>query len=75
MTLELIIDAIPKFISAITGLLTLYLMWRVALPKLEEIHVQTNSLAAKAEAGARAEGVQQGIKQAVTDALRRRENN
>jgi hypothetical protein len=62
---EFIIDAIPKFVSAITGLLTLFLMWRVAIPKLEQIHVQTNSLAAKAEAGARAIGVQEGLKQAL----------
>ena len=69
-TLQLIIDDIPKFISALTGLMTVFLMWRVAIPKLDQIHTQTNNLAARAEAGAHAQGVQEGMKQAVQESVK-----
>jgi len=65
MDTSLLIDSFTKCISAGCGVGTLYLIWRRALPQLAEIHKQTNSLAIKAEAGARALGVQEGLKQAV----------
>ena len=64
MDASLLIDSATKCISAGCGVGTLYLIWRRALPRLDEIHAQTNSLAIKAEAGARAMGVQEGLKQA-----------
>jgi hypothetical protein len=65
MDLSLLIDDATKLISAGCGILTLFLAWKRILPRLDEIHQQTNSLAVKAEAGAHAMGVQEGLKLAA----------
>ena len=64
MDSAVVIDSATKLVSAGCGVLTLFLAWKRILPRLDEIHQQTNGLAVKAEAGARAEGVQEGLKQA-----------
>lgn len=61
MTLDLWIDSGTKLISAACGVATLFLAWRKIIPRLEEIHTQTNSLAAKAEVAARALGVHETL--------------
>ena len=58
-----IIDTLTKVISMLVSVCTLYLAWTRILPRLDQIHTQTNSLAEKAEAGARALGVLEGIAQ------------
>jgi hypothetical protein len=65
MDASTLIDDVTKLISAGCGLVTLFLAWQKIIPRLEEIHAQTNSLAVKAEAGAHAAGVQEGLKQAA----------
>ena len=60
-----IIDTLAKVVSTLVSVCTLYLAWTRILPRLDQIHTQTNSLAAKAEAGARALGVMEGIAQQV----------
>ena len=63
MALDLWIDSATKLISASCAALTLFLAWRKIIPRLEEIHTQTNSLAAKAETAARALGVHETLVQ------------
>jgi hypothetical protein len=68
MSIEILIDSGTKLISTACGILTLYLAWTRILPRLDEIHTQTNSLAAKAEVAAHAMGVQETLRQvAVVD--------
>jgi hypothetical protein len=65
MDISIVIDETTKLIGSACGVLTLFLAWSRILPRLDQIHEQTNSLAVKAEAGAHALGVQQGIKLAT----------
>lgn len=65
MDASTLIDASTKLIGSGCGVLTLFLAWRRILPRLDEIHAQTNSLALKAEAGAHARGIQEGLSQAA----------
>jgi hypothetical protein len=58
-------DALTKLVGALASLCTLFIVIWKAIPTLEQIHQQTNSLALKAEAGARALGVQEGLQQAA----------
>jgi hypothetical protein len=62
---DILVDAITKIVSCATGVATLYLAWTRILPRLDEIHTQTNSLALKAEAAAKAMGVLEGLQQAA----------
>jgi hypothetical protein len=68
VSVDTLVDAITKVISCATGVATLCLAWTRILPRLDEIHTQTNSLALKAEAAARAMGVLEGLKQASEEA-------
>ena len=65
MSADTLVDAITKIVSCATGVATLYLAWTRILPRLDEIHTQTNSLALKAEAAAKAMGVLEGLQQAA----------
>jgi len=65
VNVDILVDATTKVISCATGVATLYLAWTRILPRLDEIHTQTNSLALKAEAAAKAMGVLEGLQQAA----------
>jgi hypothetical protein len=61
LNLDLWVDSGTKLVSAGCGVATLFLAWRKILPRLDEIHTQTNSLAAKAETAAHALGVHEAL--------------
>ncbi len=65
-----IVDMLTKIAGTLASIGTLYLLWGKALPKIEQIHVQTNSLTDRlvesTQTIAHAAGVKEGLIQAVT---------
>ena len=57
-----IIDAACKIAGAFASIGTLGLIWMRAIPKINEIHEQTNGLTRKVEIAAHAAGVLEGRK-------------
>ena len=54
-------DGLALIFNSTVNVVMLILLWKWIIPQIRQIHTQTNSLAAKAEAGARALGVQEGL--------------
>ena len=62
-----LIDAICKIVGALASIGTLIILVHRALPIIDQIHIQTNSLAQKAESAAHVSGVIEGRRLAAQE--------